>query len=338
MNELIDIGELFKEKLKNHKIEPSNKVWQNINNYNKSKFTIKNVAITSAVAVVVIFSILFFVNNQNSKTEDIKTTKQIVKNQIIDESKSNTTEIENVDNKKVAINQISKRDEKIEISNNISNLAISQPQHNSIITNKQPKIIENPAVENVSSVEKISPVIDNSKTYDLSKNDPIYLDISNDTTICNFETLKLKVKGGDKIIWSTGATSEEIDVIAPSQEKELIFVANVRKSNKDTVIKIVVKVVDCNKIYVPSAFSPNNDGVNDLFIPVFKEEISDYYMQIVSRSGRMLFETRDINRGWDGRYNGEQTNESIFIYIIRYRDKNNKSKEIKGQVLKIKSE
>lgn len=53
-------------------------------------------------------------------------------------------------------------------------------------------------------------------------------------------------------------------------------------------------------VYVPNALTPNEDGTNDMFTPVFSCPPVDYQMRIFDRWGNLIFETSDANKGWDG--------------------------------------
>jgi gliding motility-associated-like protein len=78
-------------------------------------------------------------------------------------------------------------------------------------------------------------------------------------------------------------------------------------------------------IYVPNAFTPDNDGLNDTFKPE-SACLRDYSMFIYNRWGQLLFETRDIRVGWDGSYHGEKLPSNVYVYKIFYKDCMNRSK------------
>ena len=75
-------------------------------------------------------------------------------------------------------------------------------------------------------------------------------------------------------------------------------------------------------IYVPSAFRPASDIEQNR---TFKPQIpflygSDYYMAVFNRWGEKIFETRDINRGWDGSFQGKEAPQGVYIYLIQLKD------------------
>jgi len=81
-----------------------------------------------------------------------------------------------------------------------------------------------------------------------------------------------------------------------------------------------VELVPCIiEVLIPNAFTPNNDGLNDVFRPLFSGfEPGNYRMDIFSKWGQLLFTTSDVGRGWDGRVNGELVPPDTFVYIISY--------------------
>ena len=82
---------------------------------------------------------------------------------------------------------------------------------------------------------------------------------------------------------------------------------------------ILLEFEDCSfYLFMPNVFSPNGDGVNDIFIPVQSGEIEDYVMRIFDRWGELLFETRDINTGWDGTLSGNKVNPGVYVWSIGY--------------------
>lgn len=76
------------------------------------------------------------------------------------------------------------------------------------------------------------------------------------------------------------------------------------------------------EIFIPNAFAPGTNGPNCLFKPVIKNNapVKEYKMQIFSRAGLLLFESDDVETGWDGRFGGDIVNDQVCAYIITFRD------------------
>lgn len=90
-------------------------------------------------------------------------------------------------------------------------------------------------------------------------------------------------------------------------------------------------------IYIPMAFSPNGDRVNDVFL-VKGKNISEYKLMIFDRWGNLIFESIDINEGWDGMLSDKITPCPMgnYAYKVMVKDKISRTIEKKGEVLLIK--
>lgn len=104
----------------------------------------------------------------------------------------------------------------------------------------------------------------------------------------------------------------------------------------DTISQTIV-ITPSFTIYVPNAFTPDGDGVNDIFLP---KGIGwrDYELRIFSRSGNQVFTTFDPLEGWDGsvRNAGRVTISDVYVWRIYVRDKNNRKQDYKGTVTLVK--
>lgn len=74
------------------------------------------------------------------------------------------------------------------------------------------------------------------------------------------------------------------------------------------------------EVYVPNVFSPNGDGVNDLFMPATDCSFAEYRMRIFSRWGTLLYETTDPSAGWNGTYKGQELGQTSYVYSIEYQE------------------
>lgn len=97
--------------------------------------------------------------------------------------------------------------------------------------------------------------------------------------------------------------------------------------------EIVVQVLYQPQIFLPNAFTPNGDGLNDVFKfeSVKAERLSTF--QIYDRYGKMVFQTTDIHKGWDGTYmNGKEASPGVYYYFIEYFDISKQVIQLKGDV------
>lgn len=85
----------------------------------------------------------------------------------------------------------------------------------------------------------------------------------------------------------------------------------------------VFRIDDVTTVYVPSAFSPNGDGVNDVFAPVLTGIlIDDYEFKIFNRWGQQIFSTDSPDDFWDGTYNNEKVKPDQYTWILSFRTPN----------------
>lgn len=103
-------------------------------------------------------------------------------------------------------------------------------------------------------------------------------------------------------------------------------------TGRDTVL-VTVKFEEI--VEVPSAFSPNGDGVNDS-LHVLGIGITSIDFRIYNRYGQLVYSSTNINKGWDGTFNGEPLNQGVFVYTLKYTLINNQSNEKSGNVTLIK--
>lgn len=107
------------------------------------------------------------------------------------------------------------------------------------------------------------------------------------------------------------------------------------KENKKSISNIfcINSFNNFNPIPIPNAFTPNNDGLNDTFKP-FSSNVSEYKMYIFNKLGEKVFESNDINIGWDGYFKGKIIQDS-YVYKIEF-NKDNERIYINGNFLLIK--
>jgi gliding motility-associated-like protein len=135
------------------------------------------------------------------------------------------------------------------------------------------------------------------------------------------------------ILWSNGDTTATTQI----HEAGMYYVntSNECFSYTDTLI---VYEKDCTPpliveypIYIPNAFTPNSDGVNDVFeifgLPQGSEVI------IFNRWGQVVFQSTNVSQHWDGMYNGKQVPQGIYPFVIRINNEEGITLEIKrGEV------
>jgi gliding motility-associated-like protein len=74
------------------------------------------------------------------------------------------------------------------------------------------------------------------------------------------------------------------------------------------------------KVWMPGAFTPNRDGLNDVYKAGGGELVTSFNMQLFNRYGEKVFESNSITKGWDGTYKGALQNSGTYVYVVTYTD------------------
>lgn len=155
-----------------------------------------------------------------------------------------------------------------------------------------------------------------------------------DTAICSYGDLQLKAtKAFNQYTWSTGSPASSIVIRQPG-----LYWLRVKDANgcfgKDSVI-VIPK--ECLKgFFMPTGFTPNNDGKNDLLKPILLGDVVQYRFWIYNRWGELVFETTDLTRGWNGTYKGQPQNSGVFVWMCQYQFEGETLVQEKGTVMLIR--
>ncbi|MGB1040445.1 MAG: gliding motility-associated C-terminal domain-containing protein [Flavobacteriales bacterium] len=105
----------------------------------------------------------------------------------------------------------------------------------------------------------------------------------------------------------------------------------------DSLIEVNITNYCPNIAFIPNSFSPNSDGDNDVFLPVFvnQDEIQNYNLLIFNRWGENLFQSQDVLKGWEGKHQGTEVPLGVYIWKITYQA-NGETKELIGHLQLVK--
>ena len=99
---------------------------------------------------------------------------------------------------------------------------------------------------------------------------------------------------------------------------------------------VTLKVYDGPEIYVPTAFTPDGDGRNDIFRP-FPVGIKKYtYFRVFNRWGQMIYSTTNFNQGWDGKINGQPQPTGTYVWMVEGLTRDDRKIAKKGTVTLIR--
>jgi gliding motility-associated-like protein len=152
-------------------------------------------------------------------------------------------------------------------------------------------------------------------------NVPISAQACCDTTIYKGSSVTLKVNTADQYSWSPSfdlsCSNCQDPVTTPLVTTEYyITLTNQQGCKSKDSILITVTEKTCGELFVPNAFSPNGNNVNDIEY-VYGSCIQALDFRIYDRWGNMVFETTDPTKGWDGKFNGQLLNSGVFDYELQ---------------------
>jgi|GEM_PF-3648253 len=131
-------------------------------------------------------------------------------------------------------------------------------------------------------------------------------------------------EGGDgplSYLWTkNGITECQCGVVSGTVENKTTYIIRISDTSGCNISDTVVLNGDDCVLTIPNAFTPNDDGKNDVF-RVIGEGLDNYRsfrLLVFNRYGERVFYTQDIYEGWDGVYNGEFQNMNVFFYMVQF--------------------
>jgi gliding motility-associated-like protein len=150
-------------------------------------------------------------------------------------------------------------------------------------------------------------------------------DLGIDKALCTADTLVLDPGQYSAYLWQDGSSQNNFTVKHPGLYS--VTVSNECGSAKD---EIMIKEGFCDIVF-PTAFTPNNDGKNDIFKALGTPNLSEYHFAVYNRWGQKLFETSELSKGWDGKFRGQLQEYGAYVWYCRYKKSNtSKASTIKG--------
>jgi gliding motility-associated-like protein len=151
-------------------------------------------------------------------------------------------------------------------------------------------------------------------------------------SICPGESIELR-PGVDTLNFSWQNGSEDSVLIVSAPGTYFVTGSNSCGSHTDSVVVAEGVCV----VHVPSAFTPNGDGKNDLFKVLGLEVVDEFNLQIFNRWGQEVFKTEDTEQGWDGTVGGKNQPVGVYMYTVHFRYRlTGKSYSLNGTVALIR--
>ena len=129
-------------------------------------------------------------------------------------------------------------------------------------------------------------------------------------------------------VWQDGS-----DALSYPIDTAGVYVVNLTKGACKATDTLTVTTLDCNgcSVYIPNAFTPNNDEANDIFTTYTNcPFIAQYQLQVYNRYGELVFESLDETKGWNGEYKGNPSPPGVYVYVLQIITKGTKNFESKN--------
>jgi gliding motility-associated-like protein len=154
--------------------------------------------------------------------------------------------------------------------------------------------------------------------------------LRSDTALCQGDTLVLAAvaTNAGRLRWSTGAVTPTIAVAARG-----VYSIQAFNDCGAAGASVNIDVIRCSEeLLVPNAFTPDKNGLNDVFRPVFDASVRQYQLTIYNRWGIPIFSSYDISKGWDGTVNRLPQTVGVYVWVISYTSKSGRHHSINGTV------
>ena len=164
--------------------------------------------------------------------------------------------------------------------------------------------------------------------------DSIRLDLGRDTFFCPGYDIRLDAFGGEGTLaayeWQDGS-KEQVYIV----QEAGIYSVRVYNDCEEVTDQATIFECEVCDVYVPNAFSPNDDGINDYLQAYSDCPLTDFRMMVFDRWGGMIFESDSADKGWAGNYRGEPAGEGYYVWFMSfsvYENNRWRTVEIKGGV------
>jgi gliding motility-associated-like protein len=179
-----------------------------------------------------------------------------------------------------------------------------------------------------SAILTYNPVVIQSPLYLLKKIDTIF---EGETIVLPSDT------NGSNITWNADPTLSCTNCPNPiaSPLQTTIYTAVNSLDDCSMTDRFTVVVLKDAVVHIPSAFTPNSDGLNDWFGALGKVP-DGYQLMIFNRNGELVYKSADLYNKWNGVFNGKIQPGGVYVYIISYKDLQNKLHQKKGTFVLIR--
>lgn len=163
-----------------------------------------------------------------------------------------------------------------------------------------------------------------------------YLIVSEDQVVNYYDYTELESLSNGEVTWESDLTLSCLECPSPQvhgTETAMVYAWSIDENGCSANDSLLVQVT--GSIYVPNAFTPNADGVNEIF-RAKGTEIKEFHLQIFNRWGELIFESFDIDEGWNGAVNRHYVQPEVYVWKIRAKEHTGHAFDLQGHVTVIR--
>ncbi|NOT90845.1 PKD domain-containing protein [Ferruginibacter sp.] len=141
-----------------------------------------------------------------------------------------------------------------------------------------------------------------------------------DTIALYDQHFQLNGSGGGSYLWSAATNLSSAIIANPVARLKKDETFTLQTTNADGCVAtdiVVIKVVTNFDVFVPTAFTPNGDGINDILkpLPIGIDHLN--YFKVYNRYGQEVFTTKELGKGWNGKISGALQPQGAFVWIVQ---------------------
>lgn len=163
----------------------------------------------------------------------------------------------------------------------------------------------------------------------------------NDTIIVKGETINFNALGGGSYVWTPATNLTDRFIGNPSgyypdtgRYSYNVLIRSPRGCEGNDSINIWV--VNQSSVFVPTAFTPNGDGLNDVLRPIGVGYRNIRYFRVFNRYGQQVFYTTKFNEGWDGRFNDVPQDSGTYFWVLSITNREGNDEMVKGDSILVR--
>lgn len=166
--------------------------------------------------------------------------------------------------------------------------------------------------------------------------DPPYVFASGNDVAEYYTHVDVFAESNGELVWESELPLSCFECEAPevhATETGVVYVIATDENGCTATDSLLIEVI--GSLYVPNAFTPNGDGINDLF-KAEGTEIEKFHLRIYDRWGELIFESFDIDKGWNGGVNQHYVESEVYVWEIVAKEHTGVTFEKRGHVTVIR--